>query len=122
MGAHQTDAERLASEPVLDADVAAMVVELKNAAEEIGGWGAGNEARLVMASADTIDRLAAALSVERDRVRVLEEAVMAVIEASRAYLPPDGISADEFINRVLQATDNPRINSVIMEPRDVPAH
>lgn len=52
----------------------------------------------------------------------LVEAVMGVIEASRAYLPPDGISADEFINRVLQATDNPRINSVIMETRDVPAH
>ena len=34
---------------------------------------------------------------------------MSIIEAARAYLPPDGIGKDEFIARVLQATDNPRI-------------
>jgi hypothetical protein len=39
----------------------------------------------------------------------MAEALLAVIDAARAYLPPDGISKDEFINRVLEATDNPRI-------------
>ena len=36
-------------------------------------------------------------------------ALLAVIDAARAYLPPDGIGKDEFIARVLDATDNPRI-------------
>ena len=39
----------------------------------------------------------------------LVEALLAIIDAARAYLPPDGIGKDEFIARVLQATDNPRI-------------
>ena len=39
----------------------------------------------------------------------LIDAVVAIIEASRAYLPPDGIGKDEFITRVLEAVDNPRI-------------
>ena len=39
----------------------------------------------------------------------LIEALLAVIDAARAYLPPDGIGKDEFIARVLEATDNPRI-------------
>ena len=39
----------------------------------------------------------------------LIEALLEIIEAARAYLPPDGISKDEFIARVLEATDNPRI-------------
>lgn len=36
-------------------------------------------------------------------------ALKAVIEASQEYLPPDGISKDEFINRVIGATDNAQI-------------
>jgi hypothetical protein len=36
-------------------------------------------------------------------------AIEAVIAASQEYLPPDGISKDEFINRVLAATDNAKI-------------
>jgi hypothetical protein len=39
------------------------------------------------------------------------EALDAVVSATGAYLPPDGISKDECINRILQATDNPRINA-----------
>ena len=39
----------------------------------------------------------------------LIDALVAIIEASRAYLPPDGIGKDEFITRVLEAVDNPRI-------------
>jgi hypothetical protein len=38
----------------------------------------------------------------------LVEALLSIIDAARAYLP-DGIGKDEFIARVLQATDNPRI-------------
>jgi hypothetical protein len=37
------------------------------------------------------------------------EALRAIIDAARAYLPPDGIGKDAFIARVLEATDNPRI-------------
>ena len=39
----------------------------------------------------------------------LVEALLTIIDAARAYLPPDGIGKDEFIARVLEATDNPRI-------------
>jgi hypothetical protein len=39
----------------------------------------------------------------------LVEALLAIIDAARAYLPPDGIGKDEFISRVLEATDNPKI-------------
>jgi hypothetical protein len=39
----------------------------------------------------------------------LIEALLEVIDAARAYLPPDGIDKDAFIARVLEATDNPRI-------------
>ena len=42
-------------------------------------------------------------------VAPLVEALLAIIEAARAYLPPDGISKDAFITRVLEATDNPTI-------------
>lgn len=38
-------------------------------------------------------------------------ALDAVVAATGAYLPPDGIDKDECINRILQATDNPRINA-----------
>lgn len=40
---------------------------------------------------------------------VEQEALDAVIAATQAYLPPDGISAQECINRILGAVDNPRI-------------
>lgn len=46
------------------------------------------------------------LKANRD---VFANAVKAVIEASIAYLPPDGISKDEFISRVLGAIDNAEI-------------
>jgi hypothetical protein len=39
----------------------------------------------------------------------LVEALRAIIDAARAYLPPDGIGKDAFIARVLEATDNLRI-------------
>lgn len=46
------------------------------------------------------------LTANRD---VFANAVKAVIDAANDYLPPDGISKDEFINRVLGATDNAEI-------------
>lgn len=46
------------------------------------------------------------LTANRD---VFANAVKAVIAAAIEYLPPDGISKDEFINRVLGATDNAEI-------------
>jgi hypothetical protein len=42
-------------------------------------------------------------------VAPLVEALAAIVEAARAYLPPDGIGKDAFITRVLEAVDNPRI-------------
>jgi hypothetical protein len=39
----------------------------------------------------------------------LVEALVAIVDAARAYLPPDGIGKDAFITRVLEAVDNPRI-------------
>jgi hypothetical protein len=45
---------------------------------------------------------------------VLRKAIKAVTDATSAYLPPDGISKDECINRVLAATDNPEINAVML--------
>jgi len=46
---------------------------------------------------------------------VIRASLQAVIDATCAYLPPDGISKDEFINRVLGATDNPAINAAMAE-------
>ena len=46
-------------------------------------------------------------------VSVLQDAVIGVVSATRAYLPPDGISPHECINRVLEATDNLVINPII---------
>jgi hypothetical protein len=42
-------------------------------------------------------------------VAPLVEALLAIIKASRVYLPPDGVGMDAFITRVLEAVDNPRI-------------
>jgi hypothetical protein len=39
----------------------------------------------------------------------LVEALVSIIDAARAYLPPDGIGKDAFISGVLEATDNPKI-------------
>jgi hypothetical protein len=43
----------------------------------------------------------------------LVEALLAIIDAAKAYLPPDGFDKDEFITRVLEAIDNPRINAAL---------
>lgn len=45
----------------------------------------------------------------------IREALASVVRATRAYLPPDGISAHECISRVLAATDNSRINAALGE-------
>ncbi|GAB3054320.1 hypothetical protein [Stenotrophomonas tumulicola] len=46
---------------------------------------------------------------------VLYGAIAAVIKATRDYLPPDGISKDEFIKRVIAATDNPQIVAALQQ-------
>jgi hypothetical protein len=43
----------------------------------------------------------------------LVEALLEIIAAAQAYLPPDGLDKDEFITRVLEAIDNPRINAAL---------
>lgn len=65
--------------------------------------------------------LRSALDAAEARVTALEaekaelmKAVGAVTVATIAYLPPDGISKDECISRVLAATDNPEINAIML--------
>lgn len=55
---------------------------------------------------DADDAHTARLTANRN---VFANAVKAVIAAAQEYLPPDGISKEEFINRVLGATDNAEI-------------
>lgn len=43
------------------------------------------------------------------KVGALVEAIEEVIAATGAYLPPDGISPQECLNRILGATDNKKI-------------
>lgn len=52
------------------------------------------------------------------RIKLLEDALLAVVEATRAYLPPDEIDAKECLSRILEATDNPSINPIIFEIED----
>lgn len=52
---------------------------------------------------------------------VFVSAVKAVIAASQEYLPPDGISKEEFISRVLGATDNAGIVTALQEIEDAEA-
>lgn len=67
---------------------------------------------------DIADESEARLTASRD---VFVRAVKAVIDASQDYLPPDGISKDEFINRVLGATDNAEIFNALKEIDDADA-
>lgn len=66
-------------------------------------------ANLLRASASEAAREAAEAKAAR-----LEECVHAVQDATAAYLPPDGISAQECLNRILSAVDNPVINAVTL--------
>ena len=43
----------------------------------------------------------------------LYDAVAAVIAATRDYLPPGGITKEEFISRVIAATDNARMAEIM---------
>lgn len=43
------------------------------------------------------------------------DALLAIVDATRDYLPPDGITEREFISRVIGAIDNPDINPIIRE-------
>lgn len=54
------------------------------------------------------------LSSLRKGAEVMRTAIKSVTDATGAYLPPDGISKDELISRVLAATDNPEINAVML--------
>ena len=49
---------------------------------------------------------------ERDDA-LIAEALLGVVNATRAYLPPDGIDEKTCINRILEATDNPEMARII---------
>ncbi len=44
----------------------------------------------------------------------MESALLEVLDAVRDYLPPDGISVEEAMNRIIGAVDNPTINPVLL--------
>lgn len=54
----------------------------------------------------------------RAKLELMRQALEAVTDATSSYLPSDGISAHECINRVLAATDNPEINAVMIGERN----
>jgi hypothetical protein len=45
----------------------------------------------------------------------LADALLSVVDAVRDYLPPDGISKDEALTRIIGALDNAEINPFIRE-------
>lgn len=49
---------------------------------------------------------------------VLRSAVQSVVDTANAYLPPGGISKEDFIRRTLLAIDNPAINAAMAEQND----
>lgn len=59
----------------------------------------------IMALSKEVARLTAALA-ERPKATPADDALIAVVSATRAYLPPDGIDAQECLNQILAATDN----------------
>ena len=62
---------------------------------------------LSKSTAKRVEALAA--SGGGDSVAVIREALQKVIDAVGAYLPPDGISREDLISLVIEATDNPEI-------------
>lgn len=58
-------------------------------------------------TAKRVEALAA--SGGEDSVAAIREALQKVIDAVGAYLPPDGISREDLISLVIEATDNPEI-------------
>ncbi|MCD1264268.1 hypothetical protein [Shinella sumterensis] len=75
------------------------------------------------------DRMREVLSLARQAEALQREnaefakSVLDVLNAVRDYLPPDGISAKEFLSRVIGAVDNDGINPLIkkLERADVDA-
>ena len=63
-----------------------------------------------VASRDRED--AAYLSAIRE-ITTLKDTVIKILTAVREYLPPDGISKDECLSRVIGAVDNAEINKVM---------
>lgn len=55
------------------------------------------------------------LKIQTETLPKIQEALLAVVDATRAYLPPDGIDEQECISRILQATDNAEISPIILE-------
>lgn len=62
---------------------------------------------------DPITNLAERWRKSDANLAIAMTALLEVVEACHAYLPPDGIEATECISRVLAAIDNPRINPLI---------
>lgn len=77
---------------------------------EIGVYGCGYRVALMTGGEVTRNRDNARLIAAAPE---LYEAVAAVIAATRDYLPPGGITKEEFISRVIAATDNARMAEIM---------
>lgn len=62
----------------------------------------------------------ARLTASKARERETEAVILTLVQLVREYLPPDGISKDEFINRVLGVLDNDEMAELVgeLEGRD----
>ena len=96
------------------AHIAAFHDGLPQGQGETGDGGAAGKA-LCQWVYDNAEGLAARFAALEAEKAELVEAVLVVVAATRAYLPPDGIDAQECLNRVIGATDNPKINPFILE-------
>lgn len=85
-------------------------------------WIATSDAHRMTTEAATKDLLKERLRVivpdvlesRASEIITLKAALAAVIDATGAYLQPDGITATECISRILGATDNPEINAIML--------
>lgn len=105
------------SPPVPSGDVGLIEVtkadiDVAERALVIWGRAVGGPATEAIAAAISRTEATRELQAERDKMR---EAILTVVGAIRDYLPPDGIDAQECLNRIIGATDNPEINPIIKE-------
>lgn len=105
--------EPLYTRPCSEAEIADLRAKLASAIKERDSWkGSFDDAHRALVSQEAETQAAEA------KLDEMRQALEAVTDATSSYLPPDGISAHECINRVLAATDNPEINAVMIGERN----
>lgn len=90
----------------------------ESASGRITGWRLADGLRVFTASGHTPGAHQEFITLS-DHARLqaeasaLRDSIAAVIAATRDYLPPDGITKDEVIGRVIEATDNARMAEIV---------